>query len=245
VFPSGDRVPGTPETKFPLSKGAKMKLVAQKTLFEAGTPTPEYAFLFWDVDRAAYYGNQAIPSAPPEVGTASFTVPPSDFQANAWYSGPIGGGPSKPIVELSAFSLDKHAAVTPTAPFVSVSPGSVADLTTTRASGPAPAVTITAESVLIPDGRFKSWFVYAGTGTALERPTNVMTVPENDGCSAIAFYGLTKLSPDPCQTILNDIQKFGHVDPTKPIPTALLELFKNLANCQLINGEPVSKLTDT
>lgn len=223
-----------------------MKLVAQTTLFEAGMPTPEYAFLFWDVDRAAYYGNQALPPAPAEVGTASFTVPSSDFQANAWYSGPIGGGPGKPFVELSAFSLDKHAAVTPTSPFVSVSPGTVADLTTTRASGPAPAVTITAKSVLLSDGRFKSWFVYDGTGDSAQgSSTNVLTVPQGDGCSAIAFYGLTQLSPDPCQTILNDIQKFGHVDPTKPIPTALLELFKNLAHCQLINGEPVSKLTDT
>jgi hypothetical protein len=241
LFPTGTLVPGTVPMTYPLSGGETMTLVAQTLLFEAGAPPPEYAFLFWDVNSTPYFGNQAPPSAPPELGTASFTVPPSAFQATAWYFGPIGGGGSgspSPIVKLSAFSLDNHMVLPATPPFVSVSPGTVADLTT-RTSGFAPAVTITAEPVFSPDGRFKSWFVYSGHGSTASASPN-LTVPEGDGCAAIAFYGLTKLSPDPCQGLLDEIHTFPPVRPGDSLPPALWTLFQHLNACQARNGEPVT-----
>jgi hypothetical protein len=235
VFPSGQRVPGTPETTFPLSGGQHMTLDAQELLFEAGGPPAnftKYAFIFWDINSTAFTHN-----------TANFSIPESAFLANAWYIGPIGGnGPPVPVVGLSAFSLDQHKVLAPTSPFVTVSPGTVSDLAT-RTSTSAPKVTITAEPVLSPDGAFKSWLTYGGTGaasgTGAVKPT--LTVPEGDGCSAIAFYALTKLSPDPCQHILNEIHALGPVPPVPlggQLPPAFKALFEQLVACQAANGEP-------
>jgi len=133
-----------------------MTLVAQKILYEAGGPPKnytEYEFLFWDVNSTAFVGNDA-----------QFQVPESAFEANAWYI-QLGGGNGEPVVGLSAFSLDQHKVLTSSSPFVTVSPGTVSDLGT-RTTASSPQVTITANHVLSPDGAFKSWLVYEGTGEA-------------------------------------------------------------------------------
>jgi len=72
-----------------------------------------------------------------------------------------------------------------------------------------------------------------------------VTVPQGDGCAAIAFYALTKLNPDPCQSILDKIKKFGPLPPNDPMPAALKALYTELVGCQAANGEPQTPPTRT
>ena len=192
VFPTGAPVPGTPSSKVLLTGGSSDTLTTPYEISEAGS---SYVFIFWNVDATLTPPQETAGTPDPEQ-TVTFTAPSDDstFGATAWYVLVGSGGSS----EIWAFSLNKDE-VLPNSPIATITPASAQTGPNTFTTGPEPVV-VTAPTLIVGDGLFRSWLQYSGNGAVAGR---VLTVPANGGSAAIAFYGIPV--PDPCQGIRDEL----------------------------------------
>jgi hypothetical protein len=219
-FPSGTVL--NPIGSIPVSSGEKISLSALST-FSEGAAT--YNFLFWDA-------NASISTDP----AVTFTAPSdnSTFAADAWYVLEGGGGGGTGVVTW-AFSQNQHKTL-PDTPIASVNirgawsgPPSTS-VSTTKSSSP---VEITALRKISGYGLFTSWLQLGG-GTV---QGDVLTVPANGACEAIAFFGIPV--PDPCQGLRDEMNDFNESDFPSPAAAkaAFLRLEEQLRACEQEYGE--------
>jgi len=225
-FPSGTEVPDTTPTTEPLTPKSTVFLSTSKYLYATGTPPPEFVFVFWVINGALHTNAIAKFAAPNDS---------SAFNAQAWYL-PVGGNGGTGVATW-AFSLNKSAVISGTTPIASVTPAgawSGSPSTTVSTTTSASPVVITAESLIAPDGKFKSWLQLYGNGTI---SGSALTVPASGASADVAFFGIPV--PDPCQTYRAQLAALSPGDflTIAAYEAAVRALSAELLACEKANGE--------